>query len=80
MRRYALTLGYTLNEHTITPVREDAGEPPEMETEKDIFDFLGLKYVEPQDRLGEAAIQPKPKVATTTLKLKKTKKTRSSRK
>jgi len=80
MRRYALTLGYTLNEHTITPVREDVGEPPEMETEKDIFDFLGLKYVEPQDRLGEAAIQPKPKVATTTLKLKKTKKTRSSRK
>jgi hypothetical protein len=32
-----------------------------METEKDIFDFLGLKYVEPQDRLSEAAIQPKRK-------------------
>jgi DNA polymerase/3'-5' exonuclease PolX len=58
MRRYALTLGYTLNEHTMSPTKPGVGLPPDMETEQDIFQFLGLQYIEPQDRKGEANIIP----------------------
>ena len=54
-RKHALKCGYTLNEHKMTPTG-DKSEPPAMATEKDIFDFLGLKYVEPQDRKGEAQV------------------------
>ena len=69
MRKYALTLGYSLNEHTLSPM-EDIPLPPIMETEKDIFDFLGLEYIEPQDRIGEADIRSKPK-KTRSVKIKK---------
>jgi len=84
MRRYALTKGYSLNEHTLSLVREKEGTsakqlpptPPPMETEKDIFDFLGLEYVEPEDRLGEAQIKEAakapPKKVTIRVKRSKT--------
>lgn len=63
MRKYALTKGYSLNEHTLTPVGEQPPPPPPpMNTEKDIFDFLGLKYVDPENRLGESQIVPVLKV------------------
>ena len=78
MRKYALTKGYSLNEHTLTPTAGQAQgqtqtqtqpQPPPMKTEKDIFDFLGLVYVEPEKRLGEAQIVEKPK----TIKIRRTK-------
>jgi DNA polymerase/3'-5' exonuclease PolX len=70
MRKYALTKGYSLNEHTLTPVGEQLPPPPPpMNTEKDIFDFLGLKYVEPENRLGEAQIVPVLKVRRLKVKI-----------
>jgi DNA polymerase/3'-5' exonuclease PolX len=70
MRKWALTKGYSLNEHLLTPLKpEETATPPPMTTEKDIFDFLGLVYVEPEDRKGEEQIKAKPK----TIKIKRSK-------
>lgn len=69
MRKWALTRGYSLNEHVLSiagPVGS-AGPVPPMKSEKDIFDFLGLVYVNPEDRKNEEQIQAKPK----TIKIKK---------
>lgn len=57
-RQYTLDKGYTLNEHTLTPLREDLPEPPYMKTEKDIFRFMKLKYVEPKNRVDGSQIIP----------------------
>ncbi len=51
-RRHAQDKGYTINEHTMKPTREGVPAVPAMRTEKDIFDFLGLEFVEPKDRRG----------------------------
>lgn len=51
-RKHALEKGYTLNEHTMTPTG-DAPAPPAMATEEDIFAFLGVAYVQPQQRNGK---------------------------
>ena len=55
-RKYALSKGYTLNEHTMKPKKEDIKEVPYMKSEKDIFNFLGLEYKEPKDRINESSI------------------------
>ena len=57
-RSYALEKGYTLNEHTLKPVKEGVPSVPPMKTEEDIFAFLGLEYVEPEQRIGEKNIVP----------------------
>lgn len=57
-RSYALEKGYTLNEHVLKPVKEGVPAVPPMRVEKDIFDFLGLQYVEPEERIGEKNILP----------------------
>ena len=54
-RAYALKQGYTLNEHEMKPTG-DKSPPPTMKSEKDIFDFLGLKYIDPKERKGESEI------------------------
>lgn len=54
-RKYALTKGYTINEHIMKPKGEEKEVPP-METEQDIFKFLGLKYREPSKRIDETSI------------------------
>lgn len=53
MRKYALTKGYSLNEHILTklPGFADNADIPYMNNEKDIFTFLGLQYVEPNKRV-----------------------------
>jgi DNA polymerase/3'-5' exonuclease PolX len=56
-RRYAQEKGYTINEHTMKPVKEGVADVPPMKTEEDIFAFLGLRYVEPTKRVGENDIQ-----------------------
>ena len=65
-RQYAISKGYTLNEHTLTPIDDDE-LPPYMQSEKDIFKFLGLRYIEPSKRIDGNQICPiksKPKVAS----------------
>lgn len=52
-RSHCLDKGYTLNEHGMKPTG-DKPQPPPMKTEKDIFDFVGLRYVEPNVRVRGA--------------------------
>jgi DNA polymerase beta len=61
-RQHALQKGYTLNEHTMTPIG-DAPAPPPFHTEQDIFRFLSLQYVEPSKRV-EGAISGDASVPT----------------
>jgi DNA polymerase beta len=57
MRGYVLQMGWSLSEHL--PVRESAigPAPPIPTSERDIFDFFGLKYVEPKDRRSFEDVQ-----------------------
>ena len=51
------------SEHTLTIVDEKA-KPPPMESEEDIFRFLGLRYVLPTDRIdGKQIRKSGPKIA-----------------
>lgn len=58
-RGAALAKGYTINEHRMVPTKgkgkgkaatQSPPSVPSFKTEKDIFDFLGLRYVKPEDR------------------------------
>jgi DNA polymerase beta len=65
-RQYALNKGYSLNEHTLTPIRAGVKEVPYMKTEKDIFQFLDLRYIEPSKRVDGnqiISIKSRPRVA-----------------
>jgi DNA polymerase beta len=57
-RQYALTKGYTLNEHRLTPTSAASPLPPPMTSEADIFRFLGLQYIEPSNRINSNQIIP----------------------
>jgi DNA polymerase/3'-5' exonuclease PolX len=66
-RQYTLDKGYTLNEHKLTAIRPGVKEVPYMKTEKDIFKFLGLRYIEPSKRVDGNQIIPvrsRPKIAS----------------
>ena len=52
MRRHALSMGLSLNEHGLTEVKSKKKLELAMKLEKDIFSFLGLQYVEPTNRIG----------------------------
>lgn len=68
-RTYALEKGYTLNEHKLVAIRDGVALVPYMKTEKDIFKFLGLRYIEPSKRIDHNQIIPvttRPKVARPT--------------
>lgn len=58
-RKHALKLGYTLNEHAmkLTGKVGDAKSVPKMRFEAEIFAFLGLKYKEPNQRIGAMSIE-----------------------
>ena len=58
-RKHALKLGYTLNEHEmkLTGKVADAKPVPPMKFEAEIFAFLGLKYKEPNQRLGASSVE-----------------------
>lgn len=71
MRCRALSMGYSLNEHGIYKMDgKKKGEKVSavFKSEKDIFDFLGMQYREPRDRvnglsvalLSEPAVESKP--------------------
>lgn len=52
MREHAINLGYKLNEYGLYKKRKDETlKRIPVKSEKDIFDKLGLEYVEPQDRI-----------------------------
>jgi len=50
MRKIALSLGYSLSEHGVKKLKKNIADPPIFKTEKDVFDFLKMKYVEPKNR------------------------------
>ena len=62
MRQYALTKGYSLNEHGLSKYNKNLKKEkitnPLFPDEKSIFEFLELKYIEPKDRKGEKQIIP----------------------
>lgn len=65
MRGHALKLGYTLNEHGLSHMRGGKkGTPVNFtpESEPEIFDYLGLEYVEPPDRKDASSIRLKERV------------------
>ena len=43
-RKHCLSKGLSLNEHSFTPIVDG------IKTEKDIFEHVGLKYIEPEKR------------------------------
>jgi DNA polymerase beta len=58
-RQHALKYGFTLNEHRLTPLNAALVPrlPPHMKTEQDIFAFLQLQYVPPQERVDGKQIK-----------------------
>ena len=55
-RHRALQMGYSLNEHALSCVQNKEKVVGEFTTEKDIFDFLKMKYVKPSERTDAANI------------------------
>jgi DNA polymerase beta len=66
-RQHALNKGYTLNEHTLAVKNPEISVKPvpPMNSEQDIFRFLGLRYVLPSARVdGQQIVLSKgPKIA-----------------
>lgn len=59
MRQRALNLGYSMNEHGMYKmVGKTKGNliSQTFETERDIFDFLGLQYKKPEDRIDGTSV------------------------
>ena len=82
MRHIALEKGYTMNEHGIYYMSKDKKKGEKVTnhftSEKDIFDFLGLQFKEPNERIdGRAVIFKNESNPTTFLveTFKKVKKT-----
>lgn len=50
IRMYAKKKGYKLNQYGLTDLK--SGKIHYFKTEEDIFKFLGLKYIKPEDRRG----------------------------
>lgn len=63
MRQTALDIGYSMNEHCFTNVKNKQKLNKTFKTEKEIFDFLNLKYIIPtmrnKDQLNIIKIQKK---------------------
>ena len=55
LRQLALRKGWSLNEYDFTRVNDDAAPLPEVHDEKDIYEALGLSFIEPElrENLGE---------------------------
>jgi DNA polymerase/3'-5' exonuclease PolX len=52
VRKIALEKGYSLNEHGLTP-KKNIANPPILKSEEEIFNFLGIKMIEPRKRANE---------------------------
>lgn len=55
LRKHALSLGYSVSEYGIKDLK--TGKIHTFSVEKDLYHFLKLKYIKPQDRLGEQEIE-----------------------
>ena len=69
MRQHALNLGYTMNEHGLYKM-ENKVKMDKVDilfpNEKSIFDFLGLVYREPKNRINGKSLEIKPKLQDVT--------------
>lgn len=50
LRARAKELGYTLNQYGLTPNNPTVNKAENINTEEDIFTFLGMQYVQPKNR------------------------------
>ena len=57
MRQRALDLGFSLNEHRLINKETKEMVHLDMKTEKHIFDFLGMKYKNPTERINANSIE-----------------------
>lgn len=63
-RRVANLKGYTLNEHSLSKLYWDKDstfpkereDPPIFHTEEDVFNFLRVRYLSPQQRIGDIEV------------------------
>jgi len=55
LRKYALSIGYSLSEYGIKNLK--TGKISTFENEKDFYNFLKLCYIEPKERIGEYEIE-----------------------
>lgn len=64
-RQHALNKGYTLNEHVLAAKNPGVKPVPPMNSEQDIFCFLGLRYVAPTARVDgqQVVLSRGPKIA-----------------
>jgi len=80
-RQQALKLGYTLNEHGLYHIengKKTTKVDKVFETEKDIFKFLGMEYIEPENRTDSRSVKyitNKKRKITVNKTIKKSKKT-----
>jgi len=59
MRGRALSLGYSMNEHGLKKESKKGAKVEHIFTsEKDIFDFLGMEYKTPEERIDGRAVVP----------------------
>ena len=71
MRSQALKMGYSLNEHGLYKMenkKKGAKLTQLFKTEKDVFDFLNIKYTEPEDRKGANSMVLKTNTSVTKKK------------
>ncbi len=57
MRSYALELGFSLSQYAFTDVKKNVIVDGSFESEHDIFNFLGLRYVDPENRVSGSIIK-----------------------
>jgi DNA polymerase (family X) len=55
LRKYALSIGYSVSEYGIKDIK--TGHIHTFENEEDVYHFLKLAYIEPKDRIGETEIE-----------------------
>lgn len=79
MRNRALGLGYSLSEHGLieTATKNKVTQP--MQSEEDIFKFLGMRFKEPHERTGVLAVEATEGAAPVRRQLIKTKKAAASK-
>ncbi|MEM7145688.1 MAG: DNA polymerase/3'-5' exonuclease PolX [Verrucomicrobiota bacterium] len=57
LRSRARKLGYTLNEYRLAPIDDNTPEPPEIHDETELYEALGLAYVDPALRENNGEIE-----------------------
>tara|TARA_Y100000816_G_C26104504_1_gene586399 strand:- start:397 stop:3660 length:3264 start_codon:yes stop_codon:yes gene_type:complete len=57
MRQHALDEGYTMNEHRLENISTKKKVTTNIKSEKDIFKFLKLEYVEPKNRIDLSSLK-----------------------